>query len=172
MRTSHLFANQDTLPQGGFGNLVALPLRKQARERGNTVFLDRSSEPHADQGLPPALRNRILRLAAFQNPESYRAQAMRLPTYDRPRVVACAEEHLHHIGLPRGCLDELPKQPAVDDRTPEVSGGPALGAGHESSATSHSAGSIAGSNTPSARAENRAAVAAMSSPYGPHRGWH
>jgi hypothetical protein len=34
------FPNQDTLPQGGFGNLIALPLQKQARECGNTEFLD------------------------------------------------------------------------------------------------------------------------------------
>ena len=32
---------------------------------------------------------------------------MRLSTYDKPRVIACAEDHAHHIGLPRGCLDEL-----------------------------------------------------------------
>ena len=31
---------------------------------------------------------------------------MRLATYDKPRVIACAEDHSHHIGLPRGCLDE------------------------------------------------------------------
>ena len=54
----------------------------------------------------PHLRNRLLRLAAFQNPEFYKAQAMRLPTYDKPRIIACAEDHPHHIGLPRGCLDE------------------------------------------------------------------
>jgi len=179
-----LFPNQDTLPQGGFGNLIALPLQKQARERGNSVFLDESLEPHADQwwflsgvgrlsrsrvervvgdadrqggvvgvrvpsldeddrepwtlspsrapktaiqeelperlevifaneiyvpsdGLTPALHNRILRLAAFQNPDFHRAQAMRLPTYDRPRVIACAEQHPHHLGLPRGCLQDL-----------------------------------------------------------------
>ena len=178
------FPNQDTLPQGGFGNLIALPLQKQARDRGNSVFLDDELMPHADQwaflstvprinrsrveatvreaerrgrivgvrfpsaedeeeapwtappsrhrkqppiaGLPrtlevvlgneiyvskealvPALRNRLLRLAAFQNPEFYRTQAMRLPTYDKPRIVACAEDHPQHIGLPRGCLDEL-----------------------------------------------------------------
>ncbi|MGD0206408.1 MAG: hypothetical protein ABSC89_02215 [Verrucomicrobiota bacterium] len=35
-----LFPNQDTLPKGGFGNLIALPLQKQARQWGNTVFLD------------------------------------------------------------------------------------------------------------------------------------
>ncbi|MGE3341913.1 MAG: DEAD/DEAH box helicase family protein [Vicinamibacterales bacterium] len=58
-------------------------------------------------GLQPGLRNRLLRLAAFQNPEFYKAQAMRLSTFDKPRVVACAEDHQHHIGLPRGCLEEL-----------------------------------------------------------------
>lgn len=185
-----LFPNQDTLPAGGFGNLIALPLQKQAREHGNSVFLDHNLEPHGDQwafldrmaaarirraevearvgkaerggrilgvrtaapddgddhaatpwlappsrrwrprlptgsmperldivradqlyvpreNLPPSLRNALLRLAAFQNPEFYRAQAMRLSTHDKPRVIACAEEHERHIGLPRGCLDDL-----------------------------------------------------------------
>jgi len=49
----------------------------------------------------------LLRLAAFQNPEFYRAQSMRLPTYDKPRIIACAEDHPKHFALPRGCLDEL-----------------------------------------------------------------
>jgi superfamily II DNA or RNA helicase/very-short-patch-repair endonuclease len=180
-----LFPNQDTLPQGGFGNLIAMPLQKQARERGNSVFVDDRFEPHADQwaflgavgklgrsqvesavahaerhgrvigvrlpaldedepepwavspsrrpkespivgdlpltlevvlgneiyvptdGLVPGLRNRLIRIAAFQNPEFYKAQAMRLPTYDKPRVIACAEQHPHHLGLPRGCLTDL-----------------------------------------------------------------
>src|SRR2546426_8237444 len=44
-----LFPNQDTLPRGGFGNLIALPLQKQARQRGNTVFLDAHFKPHRDQ---------------------------------------------------------------------------------------------------------------------------
>lgn len=44
-----LFPNQDTLPRGGFGNLIALPLQKRARQRGNTVFLDGDGRPHADQ---------------------------------------------------------------------------------------------------------------------------
>ncbi len=180
-----LFPSQDTLPQGGFGNLIALPLQKGARERGHSVFVDEHFVPWTDQwaflarlrrvgrshvehlvqeaehrgrilgvrlppqedgddepwslppsrryreppisgelpatlelvlgnqiyiakdGLTPGLRNRLLRLAAFQNPEFYKAQAMRLSTYDTPRVVACAEDHAHHIGLPRGCLDEV-----------------------------------------------------------------
>jgi len=180
-----LFPNQDTLPRGGFGNLIALPLQKQPRLRGNSVFLDDNFLPQVDQwaflasiqrltraqvetfvrdaaandrilgvrfvapdededspwaalpsrrrkepsiagalpaklelvlgdqiyftkeGLLPGLRNRLLRLAAFQNPEFYRAQAMRLSTYNKPRIVACAEEHPQHFSLPRGCLDEL-----------------------------------------------------------------
>ena len=180
-----LFPNQDTLPKGGFGNLIALPLQRRARESGNSVFLDDGLKPFTDQWnflssvrkiaktqveaivreaeakgrvmgvrfvledegdeepwklppsrvrrdppmvgplpsvlnlvhgneiyvskseLSPALRNRLLRLAAFQNPEFYRAQAMRLPTFDKPRVIACAEDHGTHIGLPRGCLDEI-----------------------------------------------------------------
>lgn len=180
-----LFPNQDTLPRGGFGNLIALPMQKAARERGNSAFLDDDLEPHPDQweflgriekiagalvaqtvaaaerrnrvlgvrtapdeefalspwqappsrrakdppisdplpqaigavisdqiyipktALPPALRNRIIRLAAFQNTEFYRAQAMRLPTFDKPRIVACAEDHPEHVAIPRGCLDDL-----------------------------------------------------------------
>jgi superfamily II DNA or RNA helicase/very-short-patch-repair endonuclease len=180
-----LFPNQDTLPKGGFGNLIALPLQKQARQRGNTVFLDETFTPHADQwaflasvrrmsraqvealvrdaeskgriigvrmaladedddnpwtappsrrrkepsipgplpgtleiilgdqiyiakeNLAPGLRNRLLRLAAFQNPEFYQAQSMRLPTYGKPRIVSCAEDHPKHFALPRGCLDEI-----------------------------------------------------------------
>ena len=61
----------------------------------------------AKEDLPPPLRNRLIRLAAFQNPEFHKAQAMRLPTYDKPRIIACAEDHPQHIGLPRGCLDDL-----------------------------------------------------------------
>jgi hypothetical protein len=61
----------------------------------------------AKERLPPSLRNQLLRLAAFQNPEFYRAQAMRLPTYDKPRIIGCAEDHPQHIGLPRGCLDDV-----------------------------------------------------------------
>jgi hypothetical protein len=181
-----LFPNQDTLPQGGFGNLIALPLQKRARNQGNSVFLDENLVPWADQwaflagvgrigraqvetiaqeaerrgrilgvrfppeddddepwsappsrrqqdpplvgevpeavelvlgnqiyiakdALHPGLRNRLLRLAAFQNPEFYKAQAMRLSTYAKPRVIACAEDYSHHIALPRGCFEDVQK---------------------------------------------------------------
>lgn len=44
-----LFPSQDILPAGGFGNLIALPLQRAARDAGNTVFLDEHLEPYADQ---------------------------------------------------------------------------------------------------------------------------
>jgi hypothetical protein len=44
-----LFPNQDTLPRGGFGNLIALPFQHGARQRGNTVFVDDRFVPHPDQ---------------------------------------------------------------------------------------------------------------------------
>ena len=44
-----LFPSQDTLPKGGFGNLIALPLQKRPRSNGNSVFLDEHFVPHVDQ---------------------------------------------------------------------------------------------------------------------------
>jgi superfamily II DNA or RNA helicase len=44
-----LFPSQDVLPNGGFGNLIALPLQREARKLGNTEFLNEELEPHADQ---------------------------------------------------------------------------------------------------------------------------
>ena len=178
------FPSQDTVPAGGFGNLIALPLQGGPRESGNSVFLDDGFEPHADQwaflsslrrlslaeasaivdeagrqgrvvglrlpldeedhepwaaapsrrrplpgiagplperidavlgdrlyiprvGLPPGLVNRLIRLAAFQNPAFYSAQAMRRSTYGIPRVIACAELLSRHIALPRGCREAM-----------------------------------------------------------------
>jgi len=45
------FPNQDTLPRGGFGNLIALPLQKGPRELGNSVFVDAAADftPYSDQ---------------------------------------------------------------------------------------------------------------------------
>ena len=179
------FPNQDTMPKGGLGNLIALPLQKIPRAVGNSVFIDAEFRPYGDQwavlasvkrmpiaaaeavvleaqrsgdligvrissaedegqdpwtsppsrkraerpiagpfpvqvllvranllyiekiDLPSAMLNRLLRLGAFQNPEFYRSQAMRLPTFNKPRVIACGEELADHIALPRGCLAEV-----------------------------------------------------------------
>jgi len=179
------FPNQDTLPKGGLGNLIALPLQKIPRQEGNSVFVDKSFLPFEDQwqfmsslkrvsldkikntvdaatrdneimpirpclldengdappwtqqfakvpklsfkGIPPEkikitlanlvyvekgllpgpMINHLLQMAAFQNPEFYKAQAMRLSTFGKPRVIHCADDLPHHIGLPRGCLEGI-----------------------------------------------------------------
>ncbi len=198
-----LFPNQDTLPKGGFGNLIALPLQKGPAEKGNTLFLDEKLEPYEDQwaflnsvirmgtsqidslvkeatrtgqvlgvrtvsddeddrpwemppskrlwdsipagpfpdkvrivlsnliytekqDLPSSLLNRIKRLAAFQNPEFYKKQNLRLSTALTPRIICCAEEFPKHLAIPRGCLNELKdlmetagiKLDMVDERFP------------------------------------------------------
>ena len=178
------FPSQDTLPRGGFGSLIALPLQAKPRKKGNSLFVDENFHPHSDQwsylsvvqrmsfaevqsivdkaayrggvlgvrfvstdeddispwlyspsgrmpevritgplpasvelllanqiyiskeGLPPVLKNKLIRLAAFQNPEFYKAQAMRFPTFDKPRIVHCCEDFPKHIGLPRGCFED------------------------------------------------------------------
>lgn len=179
-----LFPNQDTLPKGGFGNLIALPLQGERRKQGNSTFMDDGFQTIADpwpllsniqpmsyegiltaierltregnaldvrhtdpesvtqdpwvtasetskypkitqplpqtieivkanllyvptQSLPPVLIDHIKKLAAFQNPEFYKAQAMRLSTYGKPRVISCAEIFDTYLGLPRGCEQEL-----------------------------------------------------------------
>lgn len=173
------FPNQDTLPKGGFGNLIALPLQKTAREQGNSVFVDENFHPYEyeDQwgfmatirrlsaeetaGLIPRLSpgnelgtlrkddeeaekpweierirwsgsdfpeevrlvkanmlyiektgisqrglNTLKRLAVFRNPEFYKAQALRLPTYGKPRVISCSDETPEYLCLPRGCEED------------------------------------------------------------------
>jgi len=77
----------------------------------------------AKDALTPGLRNRLVRLAAFQNPEFYKKQSMRLSTALTPRMISCTEEFPKHIVLPRGCQDELAallqhydSTPAIDDQ--------------------------------------------------------
>lgn len=179
------FPNQDTMPKGGLGNLIALPLQKAPRATGNSVFIDAEFRPYQNQWeflanikrmpaeavdaivleaqrrgdligvrisiaededidpwmlppsrtradrqiagpfpkkvqvvrsnrvyvekneLPSAMLNRLLRLAAFQNPEFYKAQAMRLPTFNKARVIACGEDLANYIALPRGCIADV-----------------------------------------------------------------
>ncbi len=59
------------------------------------------------EGLPSGMVDRLVRIAAFQNPEFYKAQSMRLSTYGKPRVISCGEVFPEHIGLPRGCMEEV-----------------------------------------------------------------
>jgi len=67
---------------------------------GNLIYIEKKD-------LSPVIRNRLIHIAAFQNPEFYKAQAMRLSTYGKSRVISCAEDFPNHIGLPRGCLEEI-----------------------------------------------------------------
>ena len=55
------FPSQDTMPVGGFGNLIALPLQRRARELGNSVFIDKDLRPYEDQW---AFLAAMLRLSA------------------------------------------------------------------------------------------------------------
>ncbi|MBU0715496.1 MAG: DEAD/DEAH box helicase [Verrucomicrobia bacterium] len=57
--------------------------------------------------LPSGLINRLIRLAAIQNPEFYRAQAMQQSTFGKPRIISCAEMLEKYIALPRACLDDV-----------------------------------------------------------------
>jgi len=175
------FPSQDTMPKGGFGNLIALPLQKKARENGNCLFIDDDFHPYEDQwgylskimklsekdintliskicrgnelgllkeydedeskpwktkritcsrpefpkrieliranmlyipklGISQTGLNAIKRLAAFKNPDFFKAQAMRMPTYNKPRVISCCDETQKYMCLPRGSdadVDEL-----------------------------------------------------------------
>ena len=179
-----LFPNQDTLPRGGFGSLIALPFQKEAVKRGNSVFIDESCNPCKDQWkflstlekmsfhdaerftkeasrsgqiigirtspvsendppwmrlpsgkrrykitiknlperielvianriyiktdrLPSVLLNQIKQLAAFQNPEFYKRQNMRLSTFLTPRVICCSEILDGYLSIPRGCIEDI-----------------------------------------------------------------
>ena len=80
---------------------IVQPLPKVVRAvLAQKLFVDKT-------GLPSPLINQIKRLAAFQNPEFYKKQSMRLSTATTPRVIACAEELPQFVALPRGCLGEL-----------------------------------------------------------------
>ncbi|RPJ09937.1 MAG: DEAD/DEAH box helicase, partial [Deltaproteobacteria bacterium] len=75
------------------------PDRVRIRQ-ANLIFVEK-------KGLSPAMISRLLRLATFQNPEFHRAQAMRLSTFGKPRMIACGEDFVDYVGLPRGCLNDL-----------------------------------------------------------------
>lgn len=82
-------------------NKIADPLPESVRlVLSNLIFISKKD-------LPQKLTNRLIRLAAFQNPEFYKAQKMRLPVWNKPRIIGCAENFPHHVGLPRGCLENV-----------------------------------------------------------------
>ncbi|CAB3781864.1 DEAD/DEAH box helicase [Pararobbsia alpina] len=86
----------------------------------NLVYLEK-------ERIPQPLLNRLIRLAAFPNPEFFKAQAMRFPVWDKPRVIGCAENYPRHVGLPRGCLDAVKDLLRENDIACEVQDGRAPG---------------------------------------------
>jgi hypothetical protein len=66
------FPSQDTMPKGGFGNLIALPLQHLPRSHGNSVFLDASFIPHPDQW---ALLSSIRRMSSTEVESTVREAA-------------------------------------------------------------------------------------------------
>src|SRR5699024_5374513 len=86
-----------------------------------TTFLSRSDFPNemtivlADgvyipkAGVSQRGLNLLKRQAAFGNPQFYKAQAMRMPVYNKPRIISCAEETSKYLCLPRGCKEDIKK---------------------------------------------------------------
>jgi len=59
------------------------------------------------QGISERALNRIKRLGAFKNPDFYKNQAMRLPIFDKPRIISVTEDDGNYIGVPRGMESRL-----------------------------------------------------------------
>ena len=59
------------------------------------------------KGLSQKALNTLKRYAAFKNPEFYKAQAMRLSTFGKPRVISCSDDYEKHLALPRGCEADI-----------------------------------------------------------------
>ena len=51
--------------------------------------------------------NHLKRIASFRNPEFYSKQALRLSTYQTPRIISCADIDDEYLALPRGCEDAV-----------------------------------------------------------------
>ena len=111
-----LFPSQDTMPRGGFGNLIALPLQYEARRVGNTVFVDDSWTPYEDQwdylaSLDCLPRSRIEALAEMASQEG-RIIGVQIPsTSDEPgEETARSQERPQIVSIE----DPLPKSVRAD----------------------------------------------------------
>ena len=72
-----LFPSQDTMPKGGFGNLIALPLQRGPRQHGNTVFLDDQLQPLPGDDLRHVERLRVSPLRSCERPKRRSRRASR-----------------------------------------------------------------------------------------------
>lgn len=67
------------------------------------------------EGFKSLALNALKRLAAFHNPEFYKAQAMRMSTYAKPRVIDCSQDSPHYLGVPRGLFEQVRTHLAEND---------------------------------------------------------
>jgi hypothetical protein len=80
------FPSQDSMPAGGFGNLIALPLQGLARSSGNSEFIDESCSPYPDQwaflsAIGPMPRAKVERLVEEAS-ASRKILGVRIPLVD------------------------------------------------------------------------------------------
>ena len=97
-----LFPNQDTMPDGGFGNLIALPLQHEARSRGCTVFVDDELTPHPDQWA-------LLSRQETVSPDALRKMVGKEPDSDAAAPVALPWEQSLPVetGMIEGCPESI-----------------------------------------------------------------
>lgn len=90
----------------GLSQATSLPIVKEAvSENSKTVTLYQEQGVSCSiQGIPSSLVNKLKRIASFHNPEFYKAERLRLSTWNKPRIISCAElTEEGCIILPRGC---------------------------------------------------------------------
>jgi superfamily II DNA or RNA helicase len=88
-----LFPSQDTTPRGGFGNLIALPLQREPRQHGNSVFLDEDLNPYPDDQQWSVLASaRLISLATVERIASEAARAGAVVGLRIPEAVDDEEE--------------------------------------------------------------------------------
>ena len=58
-------------------------------------------------GFSPKALNALKLLAAFRNPDFYKSQAMRMPTYNKLRVISCSDGLEKYLCLPRDCESDF-----------------------------------------------------------------
>ena len=109
-----LFPNQDTLPRGGFGNLIALPLQRSARAQGNSVFVDDAFRPFTDQWTFLAAVRRI----PASTVERIAAEAQREQQILGVRAVAIDEDDANAPWLLKPSHRWKPRLPVIDKPLP------------------------------------------------------
>jgi hypothetical protein len=102
------FPSQDTLPKGGFGNLIALPLQKKPRENGNSLFLDEDLAPYQDQW-------------------AFLSSLRRMNRREVETIVGEVEKHDEFLGIRLPVTDEHDDQPWAAPPSRRHKGPPVIG---------------------------------------------